>query len=301
MPNITPAVATNFIPTIWANAALDVLKANLVLAKLVMKDSDISAFEVGSALRIPFPGTFTAQDKAADTAVAPQTPAGGGSVTVTLNKHKVVDFIVEDVARAQANQDLLERYVRPAAYALAEAIEKDIWALYASFSQVIGTAGSDITPAVIRQARRTLNDARIPQDTRYLVISPKDEVALLADSSLQTFFAMGRQEAIAKGSLGQLYGFEVYVSQLAPVVTGTPNTTYNLAFHPQAIILAMRGLPEPPASTGIRAATMRDPDTGLVVRVLYSYDVAYRGVRVGLDVLYGVAVLRDAAAVVIRS
>lgn len=301
MPNITSTVAADFIPTIWANAALDILKANLVLAKLVTKDSDVSAFEVGSTLRIPFPGSFTAQDKAADTAVTPQAPTGGGSVSVQLNKYKVVDFIVEDVARVQANQDLLNRYLQPAAYALVEALEKDIWALYASFSATAGTAGSDITPAVVRQARRMLNDARIPQDRRYLVISPKDEIALLADSTLQTYFATARQEAVASGAIGRLYGFDVYVSQLAPVVTGTPTTTYNLAFHPQAIILAMRGLPEPPASTGIKAATVRDPDTGIVLRAVYSYDVAYRGVRVGLDILYGVAVLRNAAAVVIRS
>jgi len=271
------------------------------MARLVTKDSDIEPAFVGKTLNIPYPGTFTAQDKAADTALAVQTPTGGTTVSVTLNKHKAVDFLVEDVARAQARPDLLDRYIRPAALALAEAVERDLFALYTNLTTTVGTSGTDITAATVRAARRALNDNRIPQDARYLVISPKDEIALLADSSLQNYWAMARAQGVAEGSIGRLYGFDVYMSQLVPVVAGTPNSTKNLAFHREAFILATRPFMDPPAATGVQASTVRDPDTGLVIRVLYTYDIAYRGVRVGLDILYGVAVLRNAAGVVVLS
>lgn len=301
MANITPTVAQYFIPEVWANRALEILRANMVLARLVAKDTDMAAFQVGDILHIPYPGTFVANDKAANTAVTVQTPTGGSEVQVTLNKHKEVSFIVEDVARAQANQDLLDRYLNAAVPAIAEAIENDLFALYASVTSSVGTSGTDITAATIRAARKTLNDNKCPLTPRHLVISSKDEVALLGDSSLAAYFANSRAEAVAQGAIGQLYGFTVWMSQLVPQVAGTPVSTKNLAFHPEAFILAMRGLPEPPASSGAQAATIRDPDSGLVIRVLYAYNPSYLGVQVTLDVLYGVKVLRDEKACVVLS
>jgi len=302
MPNITTSIAETggFIPQVWAQRALDVLKANLVMARLVTKDSDLEPAFVGKTLNIPYPGTFTAQDKAPDAAINPQVPAGGATISVTLNRHKAVDFLVEDVPRAQARTELLDRYIRPAAIAIAEAVERDLFALYASLTASVGTTGTDISAATVRQARKALNDALVPADTRYLVISPKDEIALLADASLASYFAFSRQQGIAEGSLGRLYGFDVYMSQLVPAV-GTPVSTKNLAFHREAFILATRPFVDPPPSTGVQAATVQDPDNGIVIRVVYTYDIAFRGVRVGLDILYGVAVLRNAAGVVVLS
>jgi len=304
MANITATVAQYFIPEVWANRALEVLRANVVLARLVAKDTDVAAFQVGDVLHIPYPGTFTAQDKAAGSAVTVQTPTGGSEVQVTLNKHKEISFIVEDVARAQANQDLLDRYLNAAVPAIAEAIESDLFALYADIATAgytVGTSGTDLTAATIRSARKKLNDNKCPLNPRHLVISSKDEIALLGDSNLATYFAMARSQGISDGSIGNLYGFQVWMSQLVPAVAGTPVSTKNLAFHPEAFILAMRGLPEPPASTGAQAATIRDPESGLVIRVLYAYNPSYLGVQVTLDVLYGVKVLRAEKACVVLS
>jgi hypothetical protein len=71
MADITRTVAGPFIPQIWANTALEVLRNKVVLAKLVTRDSDIAAFQVGDTLNIPYPGTFTANDKAANGGVTP--------------------------------------------------------------------------------------------------------------------------------------------------------------------------------------------------------------------------------------
>jgi hypothetical protein len=301
MPTITTSVATHFIPEIWARRALEVMRPYMVLARLVTRDVDYEPGWVGKTLNIPYPGRFTAADKAPDTAAALQTPTGGTTKSVTLNKHKTVDFLIEDVAQAQANVNLLDRYVRPAALALAEAVEKDIWALYASLSTAVGTGGTDLSAATIRQALLALNENLVPANPRYLVISPKDQVALLADSTLQTYFAFSNRDAIEQGAIGQLYGFTVFMSQLAPVVAGTPTVTHNLAFHPEAFILAMRPLPDAPAGSGTVSASIVDPDTGIAIRSQISYDPAFRGVRVSLDVLYGVAVLRPEFAVDVRS
>ena len=300
MPNVTTTDAAQFIPEIWAQTALEVLRANIVLARIVTKDTDVAAFNVGDVLHIPYPGTFTAQDKAANTAVTLQVPSGGADVQVTLNKHKEVSFLVEDVVRAQANQDVIQRYVSSAAVAIAEQIESDLFALYASLTSTVGTDGTDITADTVRQARKALNDNKVPQSDRHLVVSSKDEIALLGDSSLSNYFAFNRV-GVPDGAIGRLYGFTIWMSQLVPVVTGTPNSTKNLALHKEAFILAMRSLPEPPPDTGARAAAVRDPETGLVIRAVMAYNPSYLGVQVTLDVLYGVKVLRGTHGIVVLS
>jgi len=301
MANITTTTASAFIPEIWAQRALEVLRANIVLARLVTKDTDVATFQFGDVLHIPYPGTFTANDKAANTAVTLQTPSGGADISVTLNKHKEVSFLLEDVVRAQANQDLMDRYISAAVPPIAQAIETDLFALYAGLSTTVGTSGTNISAATVLAARKALNDNRVPLAPRHLVVSPKDEIALLSDSNLATYFANARSEAIEQGAIGPLYGFTVWMSQLVPVVSGTPNSTKNLAFAPDFAILAMRALPEPPAGSGARSAAVRDPDSGLVIRVTSAYNPTFLGVQVTIDVLYGVAELRDEAGVVVLS
>lgn len=301
MPNITKTVADVFLPEAWANRLLDLLKPNLVMARIIAKDTDFEPGWKGKTLNINYPGTFVAQDKVADTPIGVQTPAGASKIPVVLDKHKAVDFIVEDVARAQSERDLMDTYVEPAAQAIVEAVENDIFALYAGLSTQIGTSGTDITPATVRTARKTLNDKKVPLAQRHLVISSKDEIALLANSELQTYFSNSNTQGITEGAFARLYGFDLHMSQLVPVVAGAPNSTKNLALHRNAFILAVRPMQDPPADSGVAARTIRDPDTGLIIRVLTNYDMGHRGQRVGFDILYGTRELRDEFGAVVLS
>lgn len=227
MATITNTVldTSGFIPQTWALKALEVLRRRIVLAKIITTDKDMGeAGWVGKTLNIPYPGTFTAQDKVAGTAVTAQAPSGGATVSLTLNKHKVVDFLLEDYGAAQANGDALERFISPAVIALAEQFETDLWSMYPSFTgTAVGTIGTDLTAATIRSARQNLNDAKAPMEDRHLVISDKDEISLLGDSSLATYYAFSRAGSIEQGMLPPLYGFQPHVSQITPVVAGSSN------------------------------------------------------------------------------
>ena len=300
MADITRTTAGAFIPQIWANTALEILRNKVVLAKLVTRDSDIAAFQVGDTLNIPYPGAFSANDKSANTAVTLQAPTAT-TTSVVLNKHKEASFLIEDAARATANQDLIARYMEAAVVPIAEQIESDLLGLYSSFTNSVGTSGTDISATTIRAARKKLNDLKAPSDNRALVVSTKDEIAILGDSTLATYFAYSQNQALKEGSIGKLYGFDVYSSQLVPVVAGSPASTKNLAFNPGAIILAMRGLPDAPAGTGAQTSVVQDPISGLSLRVTMAYNAANLGVQVTVDVLYGVAKLRDEKAVVVLS
>lgn len=300
MADITRTSASPFIPQIWANTALEILRNKIVLAKLVTRDSDIAAFQVGDTLNIPYPGAFTANDKAANTPVTLQVPTAT-TATVTLNKHKEASFLIEDAVRATANQDVMARYMEAAVIPIAEQIESDLMALGTTFTTSVGTYGTDITAATVRSARKVLNDNKAPVDGRVLIVSDKDEIALLGDSTLQNYFAFAQTQGVAEGSIGRLYGFDVYSSQLVPATGTSPVNTKNIAFHPGAMILAMRGLPEAVAGSGAQTSVVSDPVSGLTLRVTIAYNAANLGHQVTVDVLYGVAKLRDEKGVLVKA
>ena len=296
MADITRTSGAAFIPQVWANTALEVLRANIVLAKLVTRDTDVTPFQVGDTLNIPYPGTFVANDKVANSGVTLQVPTGS-TTSVVLNKHKEVSFIVEDALRALANQDVMQRYVTAGMVAIAEQIESDLLGLYTAFTYTTGTGGTDLTAATLRATRKLMNDNKAPRNTRVMIISDKDEVALLGDTTLQQYFAFQKPDAIANGSIGSLFGFDLYQSQLVPFATNTKN----LAFDPGAIILASRGLPDAPAGSGAQTSVITDPISGLTLRCTMAYNPTNLGVQITLDVLYGVAKLRNEKAVVVLS
>ena len=300
MADITRSVAGPFIPQIWANTALEVLRNKVVLAKLVTRDSDIAAFQVGDTLNIPYPGTFVANDKAANTSVTMQVPTST-TTQVVLDKHKEASFIVEDAARALANQDIIARYMEAAVIPIAEQIETDLLNAAITFTGNTGTYGTDLTAATVRSARKILNDQKAPVDGRALIVSDKDEIALLGDSTLQNYFAFAQSQGVAEGSIGRLYGFDVYSSQLVPTSGSSPVNTKNVAFAPGALLLAMRGLPEAPAGAGAVSSVVNDPVSGLSLRVTMAYSAANLGTQITVDVLYGVKKLRDEKGVLVKA
>jgi hypothetical protein len=294
MPNVTVTSAANFIPEIWANMALEALRNRIVLANLVTRDTDIASFTEGDILHIPVPGTFVANNKAANTAVTLQVPTDS-VIDVTLNKHKEVSFLVEDIVRAQANQDVMARYVRNAIIPLAEAIETDLFALYAGLSQTVGTGGTDVTPTVLRAGLKKLWDANVDVSQMFGVMSSKDAMALLSSSEHTTYFAYNNTQAITDAQLGRLYGATFYQSNLVPFATNTKN----LLATPDFAIMAMRGLPTDGGGTPVKQDNYQDPNSSLVFRMTSSYSANMLGVQITFDVLYGVAELRDAAGVVV--
>jgi hypothetical protein len=293
MPDVTVSTAASFIPELWANEALMELRANMVLSQLVTRDTDVAAFVRGDILHIPVPGTFVANAKAPNVGVQLQAPSDG-EVTVSLNRHFESSVLVEDIAKAQASIDLMSRYIRHMVRPIAEQIENDLFGLYASMSTSVGTGGTDLTAPTLRSARKVLNDNKAPLQNRSMVVSTKDEISILGDSSLQSFFAFAQPGAVREGSIGRAYGFDIYVSQLVPFSTNTKN----IAFTPEFAILAMRGLPMNEAPN-VQQLVIQDPLSGLVLRQTVSYSPNFLGVQVTLDCLWGFAQLRDKASTVV--
>lgn len=287
MANITTTEVTNSIPTIIAAQALGYLKANTVLAQLVRRDWDNEVAQFGNTIKIPYGGTLSANNKSANTVVTLQTPTDA-VYTVTLNKHKEVSFLIEDIARAFARPDWVQVYMAQSMAVLAEQIDSDIAALYAGFSgSVDATTGLDESD--FREARRLLSAAKAPLTDRFVVLSEDADKEALAIEKLTNRDYQGDPAAVAvqEALLGKLYGFRIYMDQR---IVSSGGQSKNMFFHRDALALATRPLPLAPAALGVMQSVMAEDGVGL--RVTMSYDHDYLGAKFTVDVLYGVANLR---------
>ena len=101
------------------------------------------------------------------------------------------------------------------------------------------------------------------------------------------------------GTIGKLKDFFVFRSQFIAKTGSAPITTHNLAFTKDAIGLVVRRLPQPLPGTGAIAEYAELGNFG--VRVVMSYQPNTLAQQFTVDVLYGAAVIRNAAGVQVNS
>jgi hypothetical protein len=295
MANITSTELTLNIATIMGAEALGYLKSNTVLARLVNRDFENEVANFGQTIDIPFSGTLSVNDKSANTVVTLQTPTST-KVSLTLNKHKEVSFLIEDFGRALARADWLTAYAGDAMAKLAEQIDGDIAALYSGFSQTI-SAVAGLTEANFRESRRQLNSAKAPLGQRYAVLHEDAEYeALGIEKITNRDYAESLGQGAADAMIGRFAGFDLFMDQQIKVAAGQAK---NLFFQRNAICFATRPLPPAPDGAGVLQTVMDEDGIGL--RVTLSYSPNHLGVQTTIDVLYGVAELRDNHGVVVST
>lgn len=287
MANITTTQVDDGLATIIAAEALGYLKANTVMARLVARDWDADVAAYGQSVKIPLRGSLSVNDKAANTDITLQTPADS-PFTVTLNKHKEVSFVIEDIARFLARPDYLNGYIADGMAAVAEAIDGDLTALYSGLSQTIdATAG--LGENHFRSARRLLNAAKAPLSQRYAVLHEDAEYEMLGiEKAVNRDYAETLGRAAADAFVGRFMGFDVFMDQK---IATAASQCKNLFFQRNALVLVTRPLASAPAGMGVVQTTMDEDGVGL--RVTLSYDHDKLGVKCTIDTLYGVAELRD--------
>ncbi len=292
---VTTAVANNFIPELWSDEVIGAYKSNLVVANLVTKLSHKG--KKGDTIYIPVPARGSASAKAANTQVT-LSAATNTKVTVSIDKHYEYSKLIEDIAEVQSLASMRKFYTDDAGYALAKQVDTDLFALAEGFqggtvggtgasayeNAVIGgdgstaytgnsTNASDITDAGIRRMLLTLDDADVPMDNRVLIVPPICANDMLGINRFTEQQFIGSGDAIRTGKIGQIYGVDVYITSNAPTPAGTDRA--GMLMHKDAMVLAEQ--------VGVRSQTQ--------------YKQEYLGDLFTSDTIYGVAELRNDAAV----
>jgi len=303
MPAITSANLANAIVKLVAADALPALMGNLVMGNLVNRDFEPTLAQAGDTVNVPIPATLVANNLAEGGTVQTQNPSLGNA-QIVLNTHAEATFQVPDVTKVLAVPDLLRLYMQPAVVALAERIESDLLNLYASFTanSPVGTPGTAVTEAVIDAAETVLFQAKVPaSEPKHLVVDASTYSALRQIPRFSEFQTAGEAglRALVEGTVGKIKDFFVFRSQFVAKTGSSPVTTHNVAFARSAIGLVVRRLPQPLPGTGAIADYAELGNFGM--RVVMSYQPNTLAQQFTVDVLYGVAVLRNAFGVAVKS
>ncbi len=291
MPAITSANVAQAIVKLVSMDALPALEATLVMGKLINRNYDATLAQQGDTVNVPIPGVMVANNIGEGGSVQAQNPALGNA-QIVLNRHMEATFIIPDVTKVLAIPNLLEQYMRPAVIAIAEQIELDIFNLYPNLTAnaTVGTGGAGLgSESVIDSAEKVLFKSKMAAGlSKYLVVSADAYSDLRQIPRFTENRTVGSGDAIQSGNVGKLKDFDIYRSQLIVPISGT---TYNLAFARDAFALVTRQLPQPLPGTGAIAMYVNEGNFGF--RVVMSYAPNTLAQQFTVDVLYGIAVLRN--------
>lgn len=171
---LTVTQAACHIPEIWSPETLDAVRANIIYAGLADTHWK-SKLTVGDILNIPYISNPTASSKSANANIDLEVigpSSAEESETITVSTHQYVAFGVENIVDVQSQTNLRSKYTSAGGYALASAIDTNLFTLPQSFSNSVGTLGLELTYDNILRGWQYLEDANAPPSSRYIIVTP---------------------------------------------------------------------------------------------------------------------------------
>jgi hypothetical protein len=264
-----------FSPDIWSKQVLRATESNLVIADSVNRGFEDDA-SVGKSVKVASIGNLAARAKAENSAIVYETVAET-AVTIVLNIWSYAAVGIEDIVKVQSQIDVQNEYQRKLGYALAKDIDTKLATDFAGFSQTVGTLGTAASDANVLAAIKLLDDADVPQDDRFFIMTPAEKVAKLALDRWSNALYIGTGSMpVRNGVLGEMYGLTLKVTtNLVKPAAGQANSAI---FHRDALALVEQ----------------RTPKTHVF------YDIDFFTWKLASEVIYGHQEMRDAFGVLVN-
>jgi hypothetical protein len=234
-----PSYSGAFIPTLWSGKLLAKFYQNTILSEVTNTDYEGELKNQGDTVRIRLAPSISISDYTVGQSLAYEVPTPIFQ-DMQVNKGKYFGVQVNDVLAYQSDIALMNMFTEDAAKQLKIAIENEVFfnsfvtegpaaANKGATAGKISAAynlGTDITPidqatpenvlkAILRMST-VLDEQNVPEDGRFLIISPYDRQLLMQSSIAQAYFTGDQASTIRTGKIGMLDRFSVYVSNLLP-------------------------------------------------------------------------------------
>lgn len=235
-----PSYSGAFIPTLWSGKLLAKFYQNTILSEIANTDYEGELKNQGDTIRIRLAPSITISDYTVGAGLGTAEVPTPIFQDMQINKAKSFNVQVNDVLAYQSDMNLMNMFTEDAAKQMKIAIENEVF-----FNNFVtegpaaanegGTAGAisaaynlgtDVAPvdqatpenvlkAILRMST-VLDEQNVPEDGRWLIITPYDRHLLMQSNLAQAYFTGDNSSTIRTGKIGMIDRFTVYVSNLLP-------------------------------------------------------------------------------------
>jgi hypothetical protein len=254
-PPAHPDYSGKLIPQLWSRKTLERFYDATVLTQISTTDYEGEIKNFGDTVIINKIPDITISNYRMGDNLNVQRPAAD-TVSLLIDQGKYWNFIMDDVADAQAMINMVPKWAENASEQLKIVVDTDVLAYLvgkadaANRGATAGRISANInlgiaaTPVAITKTNvidyivdlgTVMDEANVPETGRKLVI-PAWFAGMIKKSDLKDASLTGDSVSIARnGRLGMIDRFEVYLSNLLPK-TGANH--YVFALHPKALTFA---------------------------------------------------------------
>lgn len=236
----SPEYTGSFIPTLWSGKLLAKFYQNTMLSEICNTDYEGELRNQGDTIRIRTAPSITINDYAgAGDTLSTEVPTPIFQ-DMQINQGKYFSVQTNDVLAQQADMDLMNMFTDDAAKQMKISVEDEVFfnsfvtegadaansgatagALSAAYNLGTDAAPIDTSTAnnlleCILRMSATLDEQNVPEDGRWLVMTPFDRQILMRSDIAQANFMGDSSSTIRTGKIGMLDRFTVYVSNLLP-------------------------------------------------------------------------------------
>lgn len=232
----TPAYSGTFIPTLWSGKLNSKFYASSTFNAVSNSNWEGEISNIGDKViinNVPSIaiGDYTVGGSLNYEVLTPDT------IELVIDQGKSFSFQLNDVLKYQAKPDLMDMFSNDAAEQMKTQIDANCW--FATFSQgaaankgatagAISAAydlGTDAAPesltkdnilTYILQMASVLDEQNVPDQGRWLVMTPQDRTLLMQSPLAQAYYTGDSTSPVRNGKVGMIDRFELYVSNLLP-------------------------------------------------------------------------------------
>jgi hypothetical protein len=218
---ITPAI-------IAKEAAIQVVNS-LVFARLANKQfKNDFGVKIGDTVAYRKPVRFVTTDGP----VLSMQDVTEESDNIVINKHKHVGWNFDVKSLTLSIDEYSERYIKPAAIALANQLDFDGADLYKAVYNASGTAGGEVDFDALLDTKQKLTEFAVMQNDRFAALTPKAATQLLKSLTSGVFQPSLVEDITKEASVGRLAGLDLYEGQNVKNHTKGTALTITLASNP---------------------------------------------------------------------
>ena len=230
----------NFIPEVFSKLLQAKFYSKSVLPEISNTDYEGEISGQGDKIVVRTVPAVTINDYAGTITTQELTTA---KVEMLIDKAKYYSFKVDDVLAAQADINMLEGASSDASEGMRIAVETDVLAAAVTGATTIGSqttiTASNILANILVLAK-TLDELNIPEEGRFIVLSP-EFISMLKQSELRQAYLTGDATSpLRNGLVGMVDRFKVFQSNMVYTAASGADSGYThvLAGHPKALSFA---------------------------------------------------------------